>query len=227
MAVMLPPLFLFQGAADRAREPEAAVAVVRHAAESAETQLREARSRVQPMEIQIPDGSISGYDPGPVRITAEAARKQLLDQLTSEELAPLRAYVEAGFPDPEKELKILHLRGTNLATEKSTQDVFEKILQILTRLKQLESLMIELRLAVTPGEALIELWPAALPEQKTPAKAGDLVPLYRGLYQYRVVKNGYKVIESTLDLVDRDGSTLECRLYLLNDPDGPYPCSFR
>jgi hypothetical protein len=227
VAAMIPSWVPAQDLPAPAQEPKAVAAGVRQSAAAVEARWREAQSLLQPKEVRFPTGSMSGYDPGQVQATAESAKKELLDQLGSEDLAALRAYVEAEFPDTEKDLRVLNLRGETLATRESTAQVSEKISGLLTRLKKLDPLVIRLKLAVTPGEALVELWPAALPSRKTPFKAGDVVSLYRGLYEYRVVKNGYKAVESRVDFVEQNGSALECKLYELQDPDGPYPCSFK
>jgi hypothetical protein len=227
LSAMIPSLALAQDAPATSREPQAAAADIRQSAAAVEARWREAQALLQLKEVSYPAGAISGYDLGQVETTAESAKRALLDQLASDDLAALRAYVEAEFSDAGKDLRVLNLRGETLATRESTVQVSEKISGLFTRLKKLDTLVIRLRLAVTPGEALVELWPAALPSRKTPFKAGDVISLYRGLYEYRVVKHGYKAVESRIDFVEQTGSALECKLYELQNPDGPYPCSFK
>ncbi|HEX5757763.1 MAG TPA: hypothetical protein VF121_01070 [Thermoanaerobaculia bacterium] len=225
-AALLAPAAMAQPpAADGA--PPAAV-TVKPAAEAVATKLLELRAEMRPVTIQLPGDSLSGYDPAQVRGAAETAKRELLAQLGTDQLAALRAYVEASYPDASESLEVLSLRdGQRLATRESTEGLFDAIAEVLAVLRGIDSLMVELNLLVTPREALVEMWPAALPKQKTAASAGDTVPLYRGLYAYRVTKAGFKAIESTLNLVDEAGDTLACKLYSLQDAQGPYPCVFR
>ncbi|MGH2626692.1 MAG: hypothetical protein ACRDHY_08595, partial [Anaerolineales bacterium] len=208
--------------------PPAAAVTVKPATEAVAAKLLDLRAEMRPVTIELPGDSLSGYDPAQVQGAAETAKRELLAQLGTDELAALRAYVEASYPDASEALEVLSLRdGQRLATPESTEGLFDAIAEVLAVLRGIDPLMVELNLLVTPREALVEMWPAALPKQKTAASAGDTVPLYRGLYAYRVTKAGFKAIESTLNLVDEAGDTLACKLYPLQDPQGPYPCVFR
>lgn len=225
-AALVAPAALAEPPATTPGEAAAPAVTVKPAAEAAEVKLRDLRAGVRPVTIALPGDSLSGYDPGQIEGAAEAAKQELLARLGDDQLAALRAYVEAHYP--AEELEVLSLRdGLRLATPESAEGLFEAITDFLATLRGLDPLMVKLNLVVVPPEALVELWPAALPRQKTAASAGDTVPLYRGLWDYRVSKAGFKTIESTLNLVDEAGETFACKLYPLQDPQGPYPCVFR
>ena len=209
--------------------PATAELELHRAVEAAESSFREARSQIRPVEVRFPAGSLSGYDPGGVELAAAATKRELLDHLGSEDLAALRAWIEGKYPDPGDSLKVISLRGEKLATKDSTDAVFDWITGLLARLKRIESLEIRLKLAVTPGEARVELWPAALPADKHKKiyRADDAPTVYLGLYQYRVAKDGYWDIGGDLDLVETEGDTLECRLSPRTGPDAHLPCSLK
>jgi hypothetical protein len=114
-----------------------------------------------------------------------------------------------------------------LATSESTTGTFEKVLGLLTRVKKIESLIVQLKLAVTPGDAVVELWPAALPDRKRRFPAGDTPRIYIGLYRYRVVEGGSWDTEGEVDLVVNDGNTLDCKLFPRTGPERRLPCALR
>lgn len=207
--------------------PAAAEVEARQALASAEARLREAQAGVRPVEVPYPAGKMSGYDPGEVKQASEAVKSELLAHLTTDELAALRAYVEAKYPDTAQDLRLITLRGQTLATTDSTAGAFEKLLGFLGRLKKADSLVVRLKLAVTPGEALVELWPAALPAHLRRYRAGEAPTIYLGLYNYRIAKDGYWDMRGEVNLVDDPGDTLDCRLDPKTGPDRRLPCGLR
>jgi hypothetical protein len=51
--------------------------------------------------------------------------------------------------------------------------------------------------------------------------------LPRGLYTYTVTKDGFKTIEGEIDLVDDDGTVLDCVMFKVTDAGGPDKCQLK
>jgi hypothetical protein len=210
---------------------------------NAERGLLQANVALQPVEVDKVAAATSfftaskrvGFPKAAVVRSIESNKAQLITDLEGEELAGLRAYVRVKYP-PATELVVFRSPtfGSELVEPYSKEDVVSKALGFIsdTRAKLTNSQRrgketINLDCKSEPTEAKFELV-AEGGTVREGTSDSTLSNVYRGLYTYKVTKAGYKTIqEHLIDLVNEDGTSLECRLHRDDTTDGPYPCSLR
>lgn len=162
-----------------------------------------------------------------VRIV-DSSRDLLLEQLPQTEFAGLRAYLKQFYPriSPTDILKVPS-SPKPIISLRTKERVFQGMYDIISRLEFVSNhLSVNLDVKSDPTQAAVEIWPEVGDRRATTTES-TFQNLYRGLYNYRVTKAGFKTIERTINLVDEDGRSFKCKLYGLEDKDGPYPCSLK
>lgn len=157
------------------------------------------------------------YQAGDLNSVLAGTRQQLLDDLPPD-AAPLRAYVMQNFPavitgiPPNKKIDIT-ICGPYLSNAN----------EVLNSLKAVNGYRLDLIVDSDPPGALFELTPVA-GDKLSRASRGTLTNIWRGVYNYTVVKNGEKTITGTLNLVREKGTLLRCTFVHATSPGAALPC---
>jgi hypothetical protein len=102
---------------------------------------------------------------------------------------------------------------------------FTALKGLLAKLNRLPSFQVDLSINSQPPNALFELTSSSGVHLSV-ATNSVLTNVYRGEYEYRIVKKGFKTIVTNIDLIDRAGSTFSCDLTHDSDPNMALPCKF-
>lgn len=146
-----------------------------------------------------------------------ALKSKLLAALSEISVAaPLRAHIEQNFPSvPQGTRSACY--WTAMTDSRAALNVQRDAERFVSDVVRKGGKAIDVvKFSTAPSSALFEYWPYALPD------ASHVVPVptnsqkkhvYRGLYGYKVTKDGYVTIEDkTLDLMDGDSITISCEL---------------
>jgi hypothetical protein len=132
---------------------------------------------------------------------------------------PLRGYVERAFPEPVSE-------STEVVQKDEVEKRFSLVRELLAKLSHLDSFRLDLTVVTTPPKARFELVPRVGTSISSTTNS-RLTNVYRGEYDYRITKAGYKPIRETINFIDRSGSILECELQPASGAEEALPCKFR
>lgn len=157
----------------------------------------------------------------------------LLGTLEAPELAALRDWAQEGFREAREDFAAAATPGPRPASlrredEDDLVGLFEKVLELVSGPREMaekNALLTDLCVVSKPVDgAWFELWPSSQPERtKGRATAGELVNVYRGLYAFRVERQGYPTI-----VCDVRGGGRSCpRLDLVEDPQPVFECDLR
>ncbi|WP_334270201.1 hypothetical protein [Edaphobacter sp. HDX4] len=157
------------------------------------------------------------YPAGQLDSILAVTRQQLLDSLPRD-AAPLRAYILENFPAsipnvPHNKQIDMRVCGPYLA---SANDV-------LSTLKSVNAYRLDLIVDSSPAGAVFELTPVA-GDKLARASRGTLTNVWRGIYNYTVVKDGEKTINGTINLVREKGNLLRCTFVHSSSTSTPLPC---
>jgi hypothetical protein len=157
------------------------------------------------------------YPAGQLNSVLAGTRQQLLDALPPD-AAPLRAYVMQNFP-----AAVPNVPSMKPIDMRTCGPVINSANDLLNTLKSVNAYRLDLIVDSSPAGALFELTPVA-GNKLARASRGTLTNVWRGVYNYTVVKDGAKTITGTIDLVREKGNTLRCN-FIPNDSAGPaLPC---
>ena len=157
------------------------------------------------------------YPAGQLNSVLAGTRQQLLDSLPAD-AAPLRAYVMQNFP-----ASVPNVPSAKLIDMKTCGPILNNANDLLNTLKSINAYRLDLVVDSTPAGALFELTPVA-GDKLARASRGTLTNVWRGVYNYTVVKDGAKTITGTIDLVREKGNVLHCN-FVPKDSAGPVlPC---
>lgn len=138
------------------------------------------------------------------------ARDATLERLEAPELEPLRDWAGPMFAR-----NINHLSsGPN--SEPVTRDAWSQaasgVSEVLSYIKSLDSLVVDLHTVSEPSESRVTLWIRNHSEPERETWTHDTIKnVYRGRYLSRAEKEGWKPAELEINLLTESG-TLECRL---------------
>jgi hypothetical protein len=157
------------------------------------------------------------YPAGELDSILAVTRQQLLDSIPRD-AGPLRAYVLENFPVsipnvPHNKQIDMRVCGPYLA---SAND-------LLNTLKSVSAYRLDIIVDSTPAGALFELTPVT-GDKLTRASRGTLSNVWRGIYNYTVIKDGAKTITGTLNLVREKGNLLRCNLTANSSTATALPC---
>ena len=157
------------------------------------------------------------YPAGQLNSVLAETRQQLLDDLPPD-AAPLRAYVMQNFP-----ASVPNVSSMKLIDMKTCGPIISSANDLLSTLKSINAYRLDLVVDSTPAGALFELKPVA-GDKLARASRGTLTNVWRGVYNYTVVKDGAKTITGTIDLVREKGNVLHCSFVPTDSPGPVLPC---
>jgi len=117
--------------------------------------------------------------------------------------------------------------GIEYASIDSTKKLYSRATAFIAKIRLVvDRGPVNITVVSIPNEARIEL---STQRGDTTAKTtiSEFPNLYRGLYNYKVTREGYKTIVGDLNLVDEDGTLLECKLYEVGEKEDPNPCTLK
>ena len=132
---------------------------------------------------------------------------------------PLRHYAEQSMPAPLDE-------SAESVPKEDVESVGAKMKALLSKLTSLQTYRLDLTITTKPQKARFELVVSGLSRISTTTN-DRLSNVYRGEYEYRVEKKGYKPVRDTINFIDRAGNTLVCELVPDPDPQPALPCQLR
>ena len=157
------------------------------------------------------------YPAGQLNSVLAGTRQQLLDDLPPD-AAPLRAYIMQNFPASVPDVPSL-----KLIDMRTCGPVISSANDLLNTLKSINAYRLDLILDSNPTGAVFELKPVA-GDKLARASRGTLSNVWRGVYNYTVVKDGHKTITGTVNLVREKGNLLRCTFVNATSSDAPLPC---
>jgi len=128
---------------------------------------------------------------------------------------PLRAYVEAKFPQPLVPLDNKYIRESEVEFTNGTVN------GLMDHLRLMKSFLMDLNVKTSPSIAKFQLVPK-IGDERTLTTDGIISNLYRGMYEYTVTKRGYRKVHDTINLVEQSGDTVECKLLPDSQPEVGY-----
>lgn len=158
------------------------------------------------------------YPAGQFNSVLAGTRQQLLDNLPPD-AAPLRAYVMQNFP-----ASIPNVSSFKFIDMKTCGPYINSANDLFSALKSINAYRLDLIVDSTPAGALFELKPVA-GDKLTRASRSTLTNVWRGVYNYTVVKDGAKTISGTIDLVREKGNALQCTFVPQSSPGPALPCN--
>jgi hypothetical protein len=158
-----------------------------------------------------------GYPAGDLNSVLAGTRQQLLDDLPRD-AAPLRAYVMQNFP-----ASIPGVPSGKKIDMKTCGPFLSNANDLLSALKSVNAYRLDLTVDSAPAGALFELKPVA-GDKLARASRSTLTNVWRGVYNYTVVKDGEKTITGTIDLVREKGNMLRCNFVHQISAGPALPC---
>jgi hypothetical protein len=157
------------------------------------------------------------YPAGQLNSVLAGTRQQLLDDLPPD-AAPLRAYVMQNFP-----ASVPNVSSMKLIDMRTCGPIISSANDLLSALKSVNAYRLDLIVDSNPAGAVFELKPVA-GDKLARASRGTLTNVWRGVYNYTVIKDGAKTITGSIDLVREKGNILRCN-FVPQDGSGPaLPC---
>jgi len=172
--------------------------------------------------IGFPPRVVSGYQAVAATAAITEFRERTVARFTGDELATMRTYLRTNLPTAQALSTVPESDGRLFSVESVTH-FFDVVQAILSRVAAIPKLAIDLCVASTPSVAHFRLETAGGESRET-TTVSLMSKVYRGLYTYRVEKNGYKNVAGALDLVNGTEEQLSCQLFALDSLEGPYPC---
>jgi hypothetical protein len=157
------------------------------------------------------------YPAGQLNSVLAGTRQQLLDSLPPD-AAPLRAYIMQNFP-----ASVPNTPSPKLIDMRTCGPIINSANDLLNTLKSVNAYRLDLVVDSSPAGALFELKPVA-GDKLARASRGTLTNVWRGVYNYTVVKDGAKTITGTIDLVREKGNVLQCNFVPSDNPGPALPC---
>lgn len=191
--------------------PQSSVDDARIAANVSETaaQFQSRTKKFQSSKLPYPAGQLNSVLAG--------TRQQLLDDLPPD-AAPLRAYVMQNFP-----ASVPNVPSMKLIDMRTCGPIISSANDLLNTLKTINAYRLDLIIDSTPAGAVFELKPVA-GDKLARASRGTLTNVWRGVYNYTVVKEGQKTITGSVNLVREKGNLLRCTFVNASSSDAPLPC---
>lgn len=163
-------------------------------------------------------GSERGFNSDDVNSLLAQTSQQIIKVVPADD-APLISYVKNHTPGP--------VTGDEVFVPKPEAEVkFSILAQMLHQLSVLNSLRLNLTVKSVPSMARFDLV-SPTGQKITVATNTVLTNIYRGEYEYCVVKAGYKDIRYSINLIDQSGSELSCEFFLKSNEQEALPCNLK
>ena len=204
---------------------------LKQAIDKTKANLNKTKAELKPDYIRHPGSLASvelGYYESEVYRALERGKETLIDSLDDEGLAGYRAHVEKFYP-VHPELSFVGIKkDKTLITLDSAETAFKNASEYIKKIEDSAAQpIVNFTVVSQPSTARFEMWVRGSQRRRELTTSNPLKNVPRGFYLYRVTKAGHKTIEGELDLIDGDGSELQCLLNITGDNQGPNPCSFR
>jgi hypothetical protein len=154
-------------------------------------------------------------------------RTVLLRELgTTDDLEALRSYVDLNFPDlsASDALQFSWAPDGGVIEQEQFESVVARAWNFLARLRTLSPLALHLTVRTDPDGARVAVRPLLGSRTREMLSNGEFPNLYRGLYEYRVSKQGFDTVVGELDLVDDPREVLVCTMTSVGQ-DSPGLCA--
>lgn len=165
---------------------------------------------------------VTGVLESQLRSFADQRASALLARLSDERLAGMRGYIRAFLPPLPKPAWNSDVGAC--IREPDAESYLASLRSIFERVRELDSLKLDLRVSSEPEGASFWITPLGGGTPSTSSTNATLTNFYRGLYRYQVEKASFKTIEGTLNLVDERGDHLRCTLHPRDSAEGPLFC---
>lgn len=217
-------------------EEEGAKALLAAAVSNSKRKAEVSRSEVKSFRISLDvsqDEFETVFNANEVRKGIVDTKRDLLEPMTSEALLGMRAYVNVFYPSPDSLVTFTKPAYTfPLVTKASAEKVWRLVDLFIEKIGTFATpavrLAIDLKVVSAPSEARFDILSF---DRKATVRSttsdSQIQNLYRGYYQYKVTKAGFKTVLEKLNLVDSRGTSLDCKLYRDDEKDGPYPCPLK
>jgi len=142
-------------------------------------------------------------------------RLVLLRELgASDDLEALRSYVDINFPDlaASDALQFSWAPDGGVIEQQQFDSVVARVRDFLARLRTLSPLALHLTVRTDPDGARVAVKPLLGTRTRETLSNGEFPNLYRGLYEYRVTRQGFETVVGELDLVDDPREVLVCTM---------------
>jgi len=170
-----------------------------------------------PRSSPAPSGALPTYPAGDLNSILAGTRQQLLNSIPPD-AAPLRAYVMQNFPT-----SVVGIPPGKQIDMRTCGPYINSANDVLSALKSVSAYRLDLILDSRPAGAVFELTPVA-GDKLTRASRGTLTNVWRGVYNYTVVRDGEKTITGSINLVREKGNLLRCSFVHASSPGPPLPC---
>jgi hypothetical protein len=139
----------------------------------------------------------------------------------------LRAYVELNFPDfaPDDVLQYGWAPEGGVVAEASYESVLNSVRQFLRKLNGLSPLVVGVIFSTSPPGARVTIHPVLGTRSREVLTDGEFVNVYRGLYEFRIVKAGFETFTGELDLVDDSRTAITCTIIKQSSTDSEPGCT--
>ena len=185
--------------------------------------------RWQSMTARSSPGHVQcvGYALSDVAKSVETHKEGLVAQLSGDangdELAGMRSYVVEFYPKPQFSACGSAEPGP-IAEKTQVEAYVEELREFVGKLNNVINNIVILRVVSVPTGAKFVIGASGGGQEREISTNDEVKNLRRGYYLYRVTKNGFKKIETRLNLVDEDVKGLECILRREGDRDDAVPC---
>jgi len=170
---------------------------------------------------------VSGYLFDDVMKAIDKGRTDLINSLSGEELAGYRAHVKKFYPKAKLEFVGFSIERPLVSVESSNES-FRRVERYIEKIDaSTASPVIDLMIKSTPATGHFEMWVDGESSGRSLTTNNPMKNISRGYYSYRLTKADYKEVNGTLNLIDDDGTELNCIMNKTDDREGPYPCSLR
>jgi hypothetical protein len=164
----------------------------------------------------------------------ESGKETLMAGLDSPNLEALKAHVKKFYPRPRLDVIAFDSRHDHgsveliaVVSEESVGEAFAAAEKYIATINAVAvNSVLDLEVRSTETLATCKLFVSA--RQRREVTTNDTTKnLPRGYYTYTVTKNGYKTATGELDLVDDDGTLLDCTMFKEADSNGPSKCQLK
>jgi len=205
-------------------------AKLRQALKTAKANLEKTQSGIKTRYEKDPTSRqsiVSGYLFNDVIKAIDKGKTDLIDSLAGEELAGYRAHVKKFYPKPKLEFVGFSIERPLVSVE-SSNETFRRIERYIEKIDaSAASPVIDLMINSTPTTGYFEMWVEGESSTRSLTTNNPMKNISRGYYSYRLTKADHKEVKGTLNLIDEDGTELNCIMNKTDDREGPYPCSLR
>lgn len=216
---------------------DADTARLKKALSDAALRLKSGKEGLRTVYVRNPksqQGIISGIYVTEAAVQVEAGKEALLLGLDSQNLEALKAHVEKFYPRTRLDVVAIDSRKIHgnielvaVASEESVAASFAAAERYIAKISAVAAEpVLDLEVKTTEPRATCQLF-AGRTKKREVITTDVTKNLARGYYTYTITKEGFKTIQGDLDLVEDDGTVLDCVMYEATDARGPDKCQLK